>query len=372
MGILRHSKEQIAEYHANTAMNQSSLEVIAQAGMEYYLAKKEEINQDEEWYDEKIGMKLGSAVDFYLSHGRDAFNAEYFFSDKMIATPTGATLPITRKVFDVVLADFKGAAHKIDAFETYRKVIRDVCDDYGYYAKRRKDDHMADNRYKELLKGGAATYFEELKLSGGKTILSEAEGELSTIIAKAFIEHPYTANYFKDDDLNNCDYLYQVPLYFDIEGTPCKALIDKIIILHAHKRIIPIDFKTTGRGLTQFPQIVREYRYDIQGSFYLHGLRKCLRQLNVLTARDVEQYQISKFAFFVQSTVNPGLPLIFIMKDEMETQGEFGDGRRLQGWRTGFNRFKLWEKYGFSLEERMKEHNGITFVDQFFESNVDF
>jgi len=377
MSTFRHTEAQVASYHADPRMKQSGLKIIAQEGIQAFLRKMEEALREEEWYSEKEHFKIGKAVDFSLSQGEDQFYHAYHFSNAA-TTPSGAVLSITRKVFEWALIRKEGQANRIDGFDQYRDLIYEACNtvetmrdgklETGYYMKRAAPIWEEDTRWLTVAKNGGTDYFGELIENYGKVILSEEEGDIIVKVVNSFKSHPHTSRFFLEEE--GVDIVYQMPLFFDYEGVACKILPDMMRIDHNARKVYPFDFKTHGGDILSFILALRARRYDIQGSFYNYGIWKNLATISNLIGKDIEGYRMASFAFLCESTKYPGTPMVFVMTDDMMTQGVSGDGKKLMGWNQAMARYNLWRRHEFSLENRFAETNGVVFMDQFFEYTV--
>ena len=125
--------------------------------------------------------------------------------------------------------------------------------------------------------------------------------------------NPTTSKYFETS--KDVEILDQLAIYFSYCGIDCKALLDRVIIDHKNKTIQPIDFKTMGDQTLYFPKSLRQRRYDIQAAFYTEALK---------SKKVYETYEILPFKFIVESTVNPGNPLVFTCSSELLDIGKNG------------------------------------------------
>ena len=125
--------------------------------------------------------------------------------------------------------------------------------------------------------------------------------------------NPTTSKYFETS--KDVEILDQYSIYFNYEGIECKALLDRVIVDHKNKTIQPIDFKTMGDQTIYFPKSLRQRRYDIQAAFYTEALK---------SKKEYETYKILPFKFIVESTINPGNPLVFTCSQELLRIGQFG------------------------------------------------
>lgn len=133
---------------------------------------------------------------------------------------------------------------------------------------------------------------------------------------------------------------------------------------------MPSDIKTFGDYILKFNQQIRALRYDVQGSFYVHGIKACIMQLEKLIGRSLEGYSISSFAFITESTKAPGTPLIFPLTNELLLQGQYGDGKYKLGWKQAMDTYIAWKRQDFKIENMFADTNGVVFVNEEYDYSI--
>lgn len=358
--IVRHTEEQINDYYERIGLNQSSLKVILEEGIQSYISQVEQLTkQDEHYYEEKKHFIIGSAVDFRISHGEELFLNKYHFS-KLIKKPGDSAMSVIKLAHDKAREEFPLGLDV--SLLAYKKQIFEAANEEGYYMNRRnkQDDWEADTRINELLKQNGQDYWADLVLAEGKQVLSDDEQNTINSCIISLTTHKHTAHLFKDSE--NIDIVFQFPMYFTVKDVDCKGMIDIIIIDHARKRILPVDLKTTMKMVLRFNEVIKKRRYDLQASFYTEGLKQSLTQLGSLLNKNISKYEIGKFAFIAESTTRPGCPLVFVLEEDVLLRGEKGDDE-VEGWQQGVDKYKSWAEAGFSIEKKYGETNGVLFIN---------
>lgn len=356
--IYRSTKEQIDAYYAHNAINQSALKELIQSGVEAFIDKYQMIvSTSELYYEEKAHFIIGNAVDCRITQGIDEFNRQYHISS-LIKKPGEKAMSIVKSIYDKL-----AITPEVRLDLTLADQIIEACIEHKYYEKWKPE-----TRVNSIIKEGTE-YFEDLKKAVGKQILSDIESQTTINVYNSLTNHPHTANLFKDGD--DIDIVYQFPVFFTINGVECKGLIDKIIINHTTKKIMPCDIKTMGDYITNFRRKVKSLRYDIQGSFYSYGVSQNLTQLATLINKHLIGYTISNFAFIAESTIKQGCPLVFVLTKKLLEQGKIGDstaeGSLRFGWQYGINLYKAWSELEFKVEKAVEKTNGVVFIDENYE-----
>lgn len=117
----------------------------------------------------------------------------------------------------------------------------------------------------------------------------------------------------------------------DIGGQvlPLKGALDRVIVDHLERRILPFDFKSSFNS-DGFESSYVKYRYYRQGSYYTYLLQKWAEE------QGIGHYKIARFVFIVCST-NRGRHYLYQMTDVDLRAAEFGgmlqSGYKIKGWR---------------------------------------
>lgn len=372
--IHRHTRQDIDEYRERDAFNQSSAKAILQGGIQSFKIAKDELigaldSVNDMYYEEKTHFIIGSAVDTWITIGKDVFD-DMYFSSKMKRKPSAAEMSIVKRVFDqAFLSEDKEDEVKdgIWDIDNYKQALHNSMNEHEYKIREMKVDWMEDGRMNTFLrKPLVRDYWNELVSADGKQILSDSEVLKISDIYISMTTHKHTSWLF-DDGTPNVDVVYQFPMYWEYYGVDCKGLPDMLYILHDKKRIMPINIKTTSEFALNFNRVVERRRYDIGESFYRYGLLQNLDTLSDLIHKDVKDYHVSNGAFVVESTTRSGTPMIYPLSDAAMNIGAVGDGEYKKGWTQAINKYKMWKEVDFSLEEMFKDTNGIVWIDGEFE-----
>lgn len=363
--VIRHSREEIALYKNTDALNQTLIKELIKNGIDQFLLKEEQLKTNgEDEYEEKEHFLIGHAVDHYFSFGRDEFENDYYLS-RLIEKPKDTPLKILKRAF----AKASGFGPVIGPIYDYQREIWEACNEEAYYMNRYKPNWEEDTRPSSVIQDNGAAYWNDLKASNGKQVLTtEEDGKIRTII-QSFETHPHTS-FILNEQTGACasdDFIviFQTPLYFTYNEILCKALIDYIVVDLQHRTIIIGDIKTTMEDILNFNRAIKRHRYDLQASFYMFAIGENVEYLSKLTGVNLNGFSFSKFGFITETTKNPGTPMIFVMDDIMIETGRRGDSYLL-GWEQGIERFKLWKQVDFSKEDFFGEAHGIVEVGHNF------
>ena len=351
MAVIITKQKDIEAYYEDPSINQSLLKNLQDglAGLKAAAAKKQK--REEENKPEPDYFLYGGGVDTILTSEEGQYENQYYIST-LESTPSDAEVLIIKQVFDELVAN----EVEIDMFlDQYRSMLDIAINDQQWYK-----GNPGEKRIAGLIERGTP-YFEDLKNSLGKKVIGGNIDFTIQAIVKSLRENPRTSKYFDRETqtlIDNVDFYYQLPIYWEMHGVKCKALLDMVIVVkdsYNHIMTIePIDLKTMSGETLNFPTQLRSYRYDIQAAWYTKALLKHF---------EVEEHIIKPFKFIVESTTNIGTPLVFELNDETLLHGTWGSpagilvtgsGRewylkQIKGW------YQLLKEYIFYMENEFRE-----------------
>ena len=290
----------VEDYYTNPAISQSQLKLLLGPDPSIFNT----IQEPDLYFEEKKHFLIGDGVDIQLTQSLEAFNEKFHVSN-IQNKPSDTIKSIVNQVYDLVKEEVGPLADKGLLRDHTSKII-DSCNDHNYQPNWKTETRVAKV-------GESWEYWEDLKAAEGKQVLSQEENDLISQIVMSIRTNPTTSKYFETS--KDVEILDQLAIYFSYCGIDCKALLDRVVVDHKNKTIQPIDFKTMGDQTIYFPKSLRQRRYDIQAAFYTEALK---------SKKEYETYEILPFKFIVESTVNPGNPLVFTCSSELLRIGQFG------------------------------------------------
>lgn len=343
MGVIITPQNEIDAYYASESLGQSKLKKLAR-GVDTF--------KIEEDLSSKPHIILGKAVDTILTGEEGEFEKAFYVSS-LEKTPSDTVAGIILSVFNRVKEDYDNEVNSYpvkDAVEVkdngdhisiendtlefpelqksfpefagylydWEAYILDACAEVNYQSR-----WGAEAKMKAICEPGTE-YFQDLSKSFGKTIIDSTTYNKILSITSSLKTHWRTAKYFDREtqsEFENVTFIYQMPIYFNYKGVECKALLDLVVVVRDEQgKIISvegIDLKTMSGNTTDFLSSIKSYRYDIQGAWYSAALIDYYALQNNL---DV----LKPFKFIVESTINPGKPLIYQMSETLLKIGKEG------------------------------------------------
>lgn len=279
---------------------------------------------------ETEALSFGSLFDCLMTE-YDEFNSRYIISD--VNKPTAQ------------LGEF------IDLYLEYKNY------ESAYLEMKNRNPKLRDSleRFKERVETEGNDYIKFVEKSKEKTVVSKQDYYLAETMRSALHANKFTAPYF------NMDFLWetknQLALEADIDGINYKCLVDKFLINHALKKIIPIDIKTTGEYPNAFLKSVWKYRYYLQGTLYWD-----------IISQLYPDYQVEDFLFFVCSKELPEKPYIYSINAKNREIGRNGGlsktGNKIRGYRELAEDLKWHEESGlWDYPKAIYDNNGISLIE---------
>lgn len=145
-----------------------------------------------------------------------------------------------------------------------------------------------------------------------KITIMESDYETAINIYNSLCNHEHTAFYCSTEYPDHMEALYQVPIVFKYKGYELKALLDKIIIDHKRKVIIPIDFKTSEGSTIHFKKPFLRLKYDVQAYWYTMACKSYFNyRYSIEHNSYFKKYKVLPFVFVLESNTYQGCPLVY-------------------------------------------------------------
>lgn len=362
MGLIITPQEQIDAYFASPALSQSKLKEL-QFGLDKFLATQRKREETDD--SDKIHFLFGGAVDTILTGEEDDFNKNYYVST-LVKKPSDAEVAIIDFVFEQILNNVSANIEEMQNLENYTGFIQAAVDFYNWQPKWK-----TETRINKIIDVGSV-YFEDLKAASGKKVLSMTQFETIQTVVNSFRTNERTAKYFDRKtikNLQNVDVYYQLPIYFTLNEVSCKALLDFLIVRKDSSgkvvSIQPFDIKTKSGFTIDFASSAKTFRYDIQGAWYSDALLNKTAVFPLGFPDLPEDVMLKPFTFIVESSTNPGKPLIFQSNQEFLDTGRNGSYNPAtgkcyhKGYLTLLNNFIYHTETGWIEEEIVAKNDGV-------------
>ena len=158
-------------------------------------------------------------------------------------------------------------------------------------------------------------YMNFLKNSKGKTVIAERDLEQVKAVVTMLKHSPATKFYMKDCVEHPLMDVYdQLYIEFEYEGMKCKGTLDRVIVDHNSKRIIPTDLKTTGKSVLDFKDSFMQFGYFRQAAFYTEAMRQWHKRSpspENSPKNDISTYTVEPFKFIVAEMSCRHTPVVY-------------------------------------------------------------
>lgn len=366
MAVIITPQKEIDAYFASPALSQSAAKKLLSGIGAYLAAKKDEKTL---YYEEKDSLIIGSGVDVILTGEPGEFEKQFYISD-LTKKPSDVEMSIINRVFDTAL-QFTGE-HGIGQLSVYRKLIDNAVIAEGWYGGKPGETRIA------TLIEKCSPYFEDLKKSIGKTVLTFEQNKLIQDIVFSLRTNPVTTELFdrqKQAKMITTDVYLQLPIYFTYRGVACKALLDMLVVVKvpttgAILSVKPYDLKTMNGSTLGFISNLKKWGYHIQAAWYKEALVS-----KDTSFKTFDEAVIDNFRFIVESNTNPGQPLIYQVDKEIMTIGKYGKKdvyvqtpnhefktlvqKGTKGFDSLIDIYLYQEEYGWKEEEIITRNNGV-------------
>lgn len=346
--------DRVRKYYEDEGISQSQLKLLL-----VNPALFNTVREPESFYEEKRHFVIGSAVDCLLTQPHE-FEGEYYVSNTS-NKPSAVVMNIIHRIFSDVKQHHSSSQYA-RTLNAWRSTVLTSCDEEAYYTNL-----PAPTRVEKIINEKNQQYYSSLWEAEGKQVLSQEEKDLIDNIVMSLTSNDLTVNYVKKRDWTNKRYVYQHAEYFRYKDVRCKALLDLVIVDDEARTLQPIDIKTVGDYTQNFAKSIRKRRYDIQAAYYTEALKK-----------GYPTWKVLPFIFVVESTLQPGSPLVYQCDDTLLGIGK--NGRKdlfiedtngvtykLKDEILGFDQlidlYKYHMENGFQTTKRLRESDGILTID---------
>lgn len=313
-------QNEIDKYFESENLSQSTLKPLLQ-GLDKYLNNQKE--EKELYYEEKGSLVIGSAVDCILTGEEGKFDDIYYVS-QIEKKPSDAEMSILNMIFDDMLTHYPQGPYK--TLDQYPGLIQASVDFHGW-----QKNWKPETRIQKIIDCGME-YFEDLKLALGKQVIDSQQMFIIHSICESLRTNRVTKSFFDREQYEKfigIDVYYQLPIYFEYRGLPCKALLDMLFVFKNTETeevtsVLPVDLKTMAGLTVNFGTMgFRNFRYDIQAAWYTEALRSPSSTITNIIG-DNSNLFIHNFKFVVESTITQGTPLVYEVTDEVLHIGKYG------------------------------------------------
>ena len=346
----------MVDYKTISALNQSTLKQILISPQAYVKAKERQLARIE---SSERHFIFGSLVDMMLTESKEDFDKKY----AVIPDDIGVTEVVDR----IIKGIYDDVSYLVEekTLEDYKNEILEYCK-YEQYQPRWKDE----TRINKIIEQGSK-YFDILKESGTRSIITETEYANAVNCVMALRTDKYTSKYCQKKSSNpNIEIINKHVVVFDYQGLEFKGELDRVIINHEEKTILPIDFKTTSKSVLNFESSFWHFRYDFQAAVYSLGLS--LDKSERMQKYYADGYSFKPMLYIVVETFLNNPPMVFEISKTAINTGLYGNidqvpkiKENLEGFTQAIKRFKYAtenDAWDYPMEYHIKGSHSITLL----------
>lgn len=320
------------EYREITALNQSILKKILDSPQEFLKAKRKQEERDPTTEEHFI---FGSMVDIMLTGTKEEFDKKYAVLKDDVKC--------TESISVVVEGVFRDHLYLENAGQVSLKELPDLILQHCKYANY-QSNWKDETRVTKIIELGSK-YFEVLKTTVGKTVVSQSEYAKAVNCKAALQVDQFTREFVVQKAKPNREFLDKFIIQFEWKGYNIKGELDRIVIDHDKKTITPIDFKTTSKSVNNFVSDFWYYRYDFQAAVYFRGLT--LSEIPAIEELLKNGYKLENFLYIVVEKNLNNSPMIFSISNKVIDVGFSGGilstNKKLEGFEQAMSRYEFAE-----------------------------
>lgn len=193
------------------------------------------------------------------------------FSEEFILMPDKFPTDSNRILIDNIFKNYLSIENNTLLLEEFQKEILTDLSNSNLYQTLKTDQQRLD----KILTDQNKNYFEFLKTKQNKALVDPIiYANCIETVAMLKSNPDVRALLYLDKEVsdNHITVFNELPLKHNVNNLPFgyKGILDNVVIDTESKTIFINDLKTTGKGLLDFPDTVKYYKYWIQASMYYH------------------------------------------------------------------------------------------------------
>ena len=193
------------------------------------------------------------------------------FEKEFILMPDKFPTDSNRILIDNIFKNYLSIENNTLLLEEFQKEILTDLSNSNLYQTLKTDQQRLD----KILTDQNKNYFEFLKTKQNKALVDPIIYANCVETVAMLKSNPevrallYLDREISDDHITVFN---ELPLKHDVNNLPFgyKGILDNVVVDTESKTIFISDLKTTGKGLLDFPDTVKYYKYWIQASMYYH------------------------------------------------------------------------------------------------------
>lgn len=180
----------------------------------------------------------------------------------------------TKSVIDRVYAHHKElkvtGVHKGDSLGDYQNAVVDVLKDINLHQSLKTDEQ----RFAKIYTPDSNIYWDFLSKGEGKQIVDAETYEKCKGVVEKIRLNPEISTLLKlnheGEWWSTTEVMNEIPVEMELKKFPfgLRGIIDNVVVDPIDKIIRVNDFKTSSKTLTDFPETVKFYRYNLQAAIY--------------------------------------------------------------------------------------------------------
>ena len=193
------------------------------------------------------------------------------FEKEFILMPDKFPTDSNRILIDNIFKNYLSIENNTLLLEEFQKEILTDLSNSNLYQTLKTDQQRLD----KILTDQNKNYFEFLKTKQNKALVDPIiYANCIETVAMLKSNKDVRALLYLDKEISDTHITVfnELPLKHNVNNLPFgyKGILDNVVIDTESKTIFINDLKTTGKGLLDFPETVKYYKYWIQASMYYH------------------------------------------------------------------------------------------------------
>lgn len=290
------------------ALNYSAIRIYVSSRYRFF---KEFILGETRQEEMSLESLIGSMAHVILAQKDGEFDSKYVMAS--VKEPAGQMMELVQSLYKYTVAGMDESGKQTRQFEQlFLDAIQETKYDYDLKEKAFKGKTVEQivALFTETDKKGCCPelFYKELCANTGKQTVTISQITAAEKAVEMLRQHPFTQQIVNLQTGDNIEVFNELPILWKWEDVPCKSLIDKLIIDHENKLVMPVDWKFTWDENFSYSYV--KNKYWLQVGMYNAAVYYWLQE------HGLEHYKLAPMQYVICDPVGNTAPLVYQLSEE--------------------------------------------------------
>jgi hypothetical protein len=262
--------------------------------------------------DQTLSTIVGDMVHTLLAD-QGEFDNKYVIAQAMV--PNGQMLELCDALYKRTVKSLDSDGVQKEKFEVlFTEAVNSVKYDYNMAEVKFKGKNLEKivEMFSSADKDGCIPelYYKEKLANTGKTVVTESTIMTAEKVVEQLKTHPYTREIINLKTGNGVEVFNEVVILYEIDGVEYQSMVDKLVIDHNDKMIIPWDYKCTWMVEENWEYNYLKNMYYLQVGIYDEAIQQFIIEHNL------EGYKVCPMNYIAADVTGNAAPVIYRLSEQ--------------------------------------------------------